>query len=467
VKSGWGYRAGEVTPPLADLIRPTLRRHAMLAGGDRVLVGVSGGADSVALLVALCALAAEWRLDLHVLHVDHQLRADSARDAAFVEALCRRLGVPVTVEPVRIPPGGSLEAAARVARHRALDAAAERLGARRIALGHTADDQAETVLMRLFEGAGVRGLAAIPPVRGRIIRPLIELRRRDVEHALRADGIEWVEDETNHDPKFLRNRIRHELLPFLASAYDGDVVPALVRSAALAREATDALDQLAGRELERLANVEPDGALTLPLAPLRALPSFVAPEVLRQAAARLGGTASLRAWAHRGLARVAAVPAPRRPFRLGGVTVEVGSDRVRLGHRLPAPLITRVFAVPGRVDLPEIGRAVQATLFDAAGYAIPRDAAVVAFDADALPPRLLVRGRRRGDRLTAFGQGERRLKSLFIDAKIPRWERARIPVIEASGEIVWVAGLRRGAIAPVAGRTQRVLQLALVPLAAG
>ena len=456
-----------MTRTLADLIRPTLRRHAMLAGGERVLVGVSGGADSVALLVALRALAPEWRLELHVLHVDHQLRTDSARDAAFVEALGGRLGVPVTVERVRVTPGGSLEAAARLARHTALEATATRLGARRIALGHTADDQAETVFMRLFEGAGVRGLAAIPPVRGRIIRPLIEMRRRDVEHALRSAGVEWIDDPTNRDPKFLRNRIRHELLPLLASAYDGDVVPALVRAAALAREATDALDQLAGRELERLAIVEADGALTLPLAPLRALPSFIAPEVLRQAAVRLGGTASLRAWAHRGLGRVMAMPRPRRPFRLGGVIVEVGGDRVRLGRAVPVPLTPRVLAVPGRIELPEIGRAMRATILDAAGYEVPRDAAVVAFDADALPSMLTVRARRRGDRLTPFGHGERRLKTLLIDAKIPRWERSRIPVIEAAGEIVWIGGLRRGAVAPLTERTRRVLQLALVPLEAG
>jgi tRNA(Ile)-lysidine synthase len=450
-------------PTLADLIRPTLRRHAMLAGGERVLVSVSGGADSVALLVGLLSLAEEWRLDLHVLHVDHQLRTDSARDAAFVGALGRRLGVPVAVERVHVAAGGSIEAAARLARHAALEATAVRLGAQRIALGHTADDQAETVLMRLFEGAGVRGLAAIPPVRGRIIRPLIEVRRREVEQALRGAGVEWIEDPTNQDPKFLRNRIRHEVLPFLAATYDADVVPGLVHAAALAREATDALDQLAGRELERLAVVEADGALTLPLASLRALPSFVAPEVLRQAAARLGGTASLRAWAHRGLARITALPQPRRPFRLGGVTVEVGGDRVRLGCALAAALTTRTLAVPGRVELPEIGRAVRATIVDAAGYDVPRDATVVAFDADALPAALVVRGRRRGDRLTAFPHGERRLKTLLIDAKIPRWERARIPVIEAAGEIVWVAGLRRSAVAPVTARTRSVLQLALVP----
>ncbi len=449
---------------LADLIRPTLRRHAMLAGGERVLIAVSGGADSVALLAALVAIAPSLRLELHVLHVDHQLRPESSRDAGFVMDFAQRLGVPAEVARVRVAPGGSLEASARAARHGALEAAAARVGATHIALGHTADDQAETVLMRLLEGAGVRGLAAIPPVRGRIIRPLIETRRRDVEAALHAGGLDWVEDETNRDLKFLRNRVRHELLPLLASGYDGDVVPALTRTAALAREATQALDQLAAHELGRLATTEADGAITLPLGPLRALPSFVAPEVLRQAAARLGGTAPLRAWAHRGLARVAATPPPRRPFRLGGVIVAVSGERVRLGHTFPSPLAPRAITVPGAVDLPEIGRALHATIVDAAGYHVPRGANPVAFDAELLPAVLVVRPRRRGDRFVCFGQGERRLKTLLIDAKVPRWERVRLPVVEAAGEIIWVAGLRRAAAAPVTAGTRRVLQLALVPI---
>jgi tRNA(Ile)-lysidine synthase len=451
------------TAALAELIRPTLRRHAMLAGGSRVLIGVSGGADSVALLAGLVALTPSLDLELHVLHVDHQLRPDSPRDAEFVEALGRRLGVPVEVTRVRVGPGASVEASARLARHTALEAAATRLGATRIALGHTADDQAETVLMRLLDGAGVRGLAAIPPVRGRIIRPLIETRRYQVEAVLRAAGLDWIEDPTNRDPKFLRNRVRHELLPLLASGFDGDIVPALVRTAALARQATDALDQLAARELGRLVTVEPDGALTLSVGALRTLPSNVAPEILRQAAARLGGTAPLRAWAHRGLARMSAVPRPRRPFRLGGITVEVSGDRVRLGPVSPTPLPPRVLDVPGRLELPEIGRTVEATLVDAAGYHVPRGAEVVAFDADGVPGRLIVRARRRGDRLMSFGHRERRLKTLLIGARVPRWERGRVPVIEADGKILWVAGIRRGAAAPITAETRRVLQLAIVP----
>jgi len=449
---------------LREQIERTIRRHAMLAGGETVLVAVSGGADSVALLHLLSGLAADWRLRLHVLHVDHQLRAESAADADFVRALGARLGIPVDVATVAVDRRGSLEAAARSARYAALEACATRIGAERIALGHTADDQAETVLMRLVQGAGVRGLSGIPPVRGAIIRPLIELRRSALEPELERAGLAWVEDASNRDPKFLRNRIRHELLPLLSDSYNPEIATALVRLSSLARETVGALDRAAEAELDRLA-VWGDRAATLRLEALRALPRPVAAEVLRQAAARLGSRAPLRAWAHRGLKRVFAVPAPRRPFKLGGVTVEVSGALARLATAPPPTLIERAVVVPGRTELPEIGQALEARLVGADAYAIPRESGRVAFDADGLATPLVVRPRRRGDRFVAFGGVERRLKTLLIEAKVPRWERGRVPVVEAGGTIVWIGRLRRGAAARVTARTRRVIELALVPLA--
>ncbi len=447
-----------------DQMERTIRRHAMLAGGETVLVAVSGGADSVALLHLLAGLAPEWRLRLHVLHVDHQLRPDSPGDADFVQALGARFGVPVDIATVTVDSRGSLEAAARAARYAALETSAARLGAHRVALGHTADDQAETVLMRLLEGAGVRGLAGIPPVRGRIIRPLIELHRAALETELRRAALPWVEDPTNRDPKFLRNRIRHELLPLLADSYNPEIASALTRVSALARDTVTALDRAAGIELDRLSTFG-DGAVTLPLGPLRALPRQVAAEVLRQAAERLGSRAPLRAWSHRGLRRTFAVPPPRRPFRLGGVTIEVSGVLARLALAPLAALAERPVSVPGRTELPEIGQALETQLAGAEAYAIPREPGRVAFDADELAGPLVVRAPRRGERFVPFGGVERRLKTLLIDAKVPRWDRCRVPVVEAGGAVIWIGKLRRGAAARVTARTRRVLELALVPLA--
>ena len=204
---------------LVAVARDSIRRSGMLRGGEAVLVAVSGGADSVALLDVLGALAPELRLTLHVVHVHHGLRPEADADAGFVGGLCARLGIPFHLERVAVrrePPWEGLEAEARRARYGAFREVARRVGAQRVATAHTADDQAETVLMRLLEGAGPRGLAGIAPVRGIFIRPLLGARRADIEAHLRARGLAWVEDASNSDPRFLRNRIRHEVLPFLA-----------------------------------------------------------------------------------------------------------------------------------------------------------------------------------------------------------------------------------------------------------
>jgi tRNA(Ile)-lysidine synthase len=301
-------------------------------------------------------------------------------------------------------------------------------------------------------------------VRGRVIRPLLDVRRPALRELLVAAGLPWLEDPTNQDRRFARNRIRHDVLPVLAGAVDTDVVPLLVRTARLAREAVDALEQTASAALARLAMGEAD-ALTLPRSALAALPPTVAAEVLRRAAVRLGGRPLLRAWAHRGLRRVLAEAPPRRPLRLGPVSVEVSGDHVRVGVRPATPLASRALTVPGRVELPEIGQAIEARVRPAEGYALTPAPERVAFDAAVLPRTLTVRPRRRGDRFRAFGGGERRLKALFIDAKVPRWERSRRPLVEALGEIVWVAGLRRGAAAPVTAATREIVELGLVPLA--
>jgi tRNA(Ile)-lysidine synthase len=448
---------------LVDVAAATARRHAMLADGDRVLVAVSGGADSVALLHVLRELTPRLRLSLHVLHVDHGLRPDSPRDAHFVRRLGGRLGVPVDVAAVSVV-GSSGEAAARAARYAALERAADRIGAQRIALGHTAEDQAETVLMRLLTGTGPFGLAAIPAVRGRIVRPLLDARRADVVAALQRAGLDWVEDPTNRDRRFLRNHVRHDLLPRLDAAAGSDLVDRLARVARLARETADVVARLAAVELQRVATVERD-AVVVPRAALAALPERLATEVLRQAVARLGGRTPLRAWGYRGLRRVLRTAPARRPFRVNGVGLEVSGDRIRVGVAPPLPLTARPLAVPGRVELPEIGRCLAARVVPAAGYAVPREAACVALDAAMLPRALVVRARRRGDRFRPFGGGERRLKSFLIDARVPRWDRGRLPVVEADGRILWLAGLRRASAAPVTADTREILELALLPLA--
>ena len=435
----------------------------MLRGGEAVLVAVSGGADSVALLDVLHALAPELRLTLHAIHVHHGLRAQGDADAAFARGLCAERGIPFRLERVAVkqePPWEGLEAEARRARYAAFREGARRIGAARVATAHTADDQAETVLMRLLEGAGPRGLAGIAPVRGLYIRPLLGARRADIEAYLRARGLAWVEDASNRDLRFLRNRIRHEVLPFLAEAVERGIVLHLARSAALVRSLVDESERVAARELPRLGRRGPAGWV-LSVADLARLPGEAAAETVRQAARDLGHSGTMRGHAQKALRGLLMPGAARRALRSGGVTVERSGSWLRVGQgRLPA-LAVYELRVPGELPLPEVNLLLEARCFERVeGYAAPRERDRVAFDADLLPGRLRVRGRRPGDRFAAFGgPAERRLKSFLIDAGVPRWERDRVPLLEAGSDIIWVAGLRRGQAAPVGPGTRRILEV--------
>jgi tRNA(Ile)-lysidine synthase len=452
-------------PALAASVLRTIRHHALLRGGETVLVAVSGGADSVALLDVLRQLAPSLRLSLECVHVHHGLRSEADADARFVQDLCAALAVPCHVERVgvrREPPWEGLEAEARRARYRALTARAAAVSATRIATGHTADDQAETVLMRLLQGAGPRGLAGISPERGPVIRPLLEIRRPEILAHLASRGLSWVEDATNRDARFLRNRMRHTILPALGEAFGPRIVESLGRAAALCRGFVTDLERRAASELARLAKRGPDG-IVLPVGELARLPAELAAEVLLRAAAELGESRPRRAAAHRAIRRLLQPGAPPRPVRAGALSIERSGGWLRVGPTVLPVLLPRQIEVPGSLALPEVGLRLTAhAVARTPEFAPPRELRRVVFDADRLPSMLEVRPRRVGDRFVPFGgPGERRLKSFLIDAGIPRWERPRIPLVEAAGDIIWVAGVRRGQAAAIGPETARILEVTL------
>ncbi len=222
-------------------IRSFSARHGMFSPGMKIVVGVSGGADSVGLLQVLRQLAPEYGLQLHVVHLNHMLRPEAADDAAFVRQLAHRLGLPATIGCARV---GAIarrlrtgtEDAGRLARYWLLETVADRIGAQRIALGHHAGDQVETVLCNIMRGAGPGGLAGIPPRRGRVVRPLLCASKEEIAAYCRAAGLEWRTDASNLSPEFLRNRIRHRLLPLLQKEFNPRLDQAILRLAEIMGE---------------------------------------------------------------------------------------------------------------------------------------------------------------------------------------------------------------------------------------
>jgi len=239
----------------------TVREHGLLPEGSKVLVAVSGGADSVCLLDLLRLVQARLKLRLVAFHLNHGLRDAAARDESFVRALCRDWRVELVVARADVAGYArrhtlGIEEAGRELRYQHMERVARKLGCDVVALGHTANDNLETMLLNLVRGAGPRGLAGIPVRRGRFVRPLIDIERGQIERHLRARGIEWVEDESNADPKYRRNLLRHEVVPVLTRLSEAAVANAR-RAAQLLAEEGGFLDELAEAAAQDIATLTP------------------------------------------------------------------------------------------------------------------------------------------------------------------------------------------------------------------
>jgi tRNA(Ile)-lysidine synthase len=428
-----------VKPSAVDIaVRLALQGGSAPGRGEAVVVALSGGADSVALLDALASAAPVHGLRLVAAHLDHRLRPGSRDDARFCASLCARLGVPLRAGGAPVAAraareGAGLEAAARRARYAFLRAVSRDQGATAIAVAHTLDDQAETVLLRLLRGAGARGLGAMAPRRGDLWRPLLGVTRAEILRHLRARGLDWREDPSNADLTHRRNRVRHELLPYLESRFNPDVRRAIARTAALLRDE----DALLAARARRVPLRREDGAAVLSRAVLRKLPRALARRVVRRGLRAAGG---LQGVGHAHVERVldlALAPASGRRLALPGAR-EAGAefDVLRLGPpaRVPPPF-TRELTVPGRVALPEGGVLVAEAAAGPAG-GDGRSAVV-----RAPRGRLTVRTRRPGDRVRS-GRVKKSLKRFLIERRVPASRRAGLALVAVGHDVLWVPGQR-------------------------
>lgn len=441
---------------LAARVLAGIRRRQLLEPGARVVAAVSGGVDSVALAWILRELSDAGALQFVALaHLDHSLRgAESARDAAFCRDLAAELGVPFEVNAADVARlarqhGQSLEEAGREARYAFFERVRARVEADAVATAHTRDDQAETVLMRLLRGAGTRGLAGIPPRRGAIVRPLIDLRRADLAAWLDAHARRSVEDSTNADQALTRNWIRHALLPQIAGRFGDGVIDVLARGADLARADESVLSEIA-REVAPGIQENAGDAVVLNVTALCVQPLAIRQRVIRDALKRLGGRGPSAAHVAAVL-RMAESGQPAR-LRLGRRQLELsGAGRVlsireaRQAGTHPHGAWAYPLTIPGELDLPEAGGRLKAepTTLSALGglrtlKQLPEGRAVVA----GLEGPLLVRAWRPGDALQVLGlSGRKKVQDLFVDRKVPRERRHAVPVVtHPDGRIVWVAG---------------------------
>jgi tRNA(Ile)-lysidine synthase len=394
------------------------RESGLVQGGEPLLVLLSGGGDSVCLLDVAVRLGAA----ASALHVNYGLRPGAPADEELCRGLCERLGVPLTVEHVTLPGSGNLQAEARESRY----ALAEAVTTGDYAAGHTASDQAETVLYRLAVSPGSRALQGMEWRRGRLVRPLLDVTRDEVRGYLRARRLDWREDPSNADRRFARARVRHDVLGALRTL-SPRAEQTIAETARQLREEAEVLDIATGDALEALG-----GGPAVPLDALGRLPPALRRLVLRRLAETAAGEP--RALSRREAEEICSLGGEgTKTLDLGGglrAVAEYGT--LRLG-RSEAP------AEPGPVELPVPGR-VRFGSWEV--EAVVGGAGEVSVSAVALGGRALVRAWREGDRMRPAGLGgTKTLQDLFTDRKVPRALRAQLPVVEAGGEIVWVAGV--------------------------
>ncbi len=465
---------------MLEEVRQTIATHRMLIPGDGVVVAVSGGVDSMVLLHVLATLRPPLGLRLHAAHLDHGLRGPEAeRDATAVAGWAARLEVPVTIEragPLDLR-RGSVQRAARAARYAFLGRVADQVGAQRIAVGHQRDDLAETLLLNLLRGTGLRGLAGIPPVRGRVIRPLLDTPRELIVAYARAHGVPWVEDPSNRTLAYRRNRVRAELIPALAKEYNPRVLESLARTAAIVRAEDAFLDTLARESLGHLARPGLGGEAALKGKELAGLKPVLRRRVLRAAAEALPGRPVLSA-RHLAALDLWAAAGPRRG-RCGFVRDVMawwdGEDLVLAPKALPPPpdalplplgVPTRAapFALTFLAEAAEVGAGAPLPAAPGPAGQPPGGPAEVWLDAAAAPDPLMVRGWRFGDRFQPLGlAGTKKLQDFFVDAKVPRAARPRIPLVVSGDRILWVVGHRIDERARITAATRCALRLTARP----
>lgn len=426
---------------MVDKVREAIRRHALFVPGTRILVAVSGGADSMALLHAVHRLRGEFAVSLVAAHLDHGIRSDTAEDRAVVRAACEELGIPLVFERVDVPAQArarrlNQEEAARLARRGFLERAAREAGAERIALGHTRSDVAETVLLHLLRGAGPRGLRGILPATPPYVRPLILCSRAETRAFCQAEGIPFGDDPTNDDRRLLRNAIRLEVLPILAR-FNPQAEAALARAGRLCADAEEALAWTANLVLVEVAREQ---GLDLDL--LRDLPPSVQALAVRRAVEATG--AALEE-CHMGQV-LDSLAVGRGEIHLpGGVSVRIGSGFLSFDPTAGSPPpLDRIWELPldGEAAIEELGWALRVSLLPRPERLVPPSPLVAYFDPRRIASPLVVRVPREGDRLRPLGMaGTKRVRDLLMEARVPRWERARWPLLCDGQGIVWVVGV--------------------------
>jgi tRNA(Ile)-lysidine synthase len=477
---------------LIKMIKATIKKHSMLKRGNTVLIGVSGGADSIALLHILLKLSPEFDLRLGIAHLNHGLRvAESERDADFVKSVAENLNLPFYHQKIDVKNFSnhhklSIEEAGRTLRYKFFNITAQKHGFDKIALGHQKEDMAETILINILRGSGPQGISGIPPKRDQVIRPLININRTDIEIFLQSENIAHIKDSSNMDPQFLRNRIRHFLIPLLVSEYNAEIVENLNRTAEILRDEQIWLDSMIEPLLVKTKLSEDNTNFNLSIPELKKMPIAAARRIIRQGVREIKGNLHGVGFKHMD-AVLDLITSDNKNNQFdfpGPVRINRENDKLVIfrrqnnirfkkdglkRHQFQQPLFEYQINGPQTVFIKEIDQLIQLSELSSnevfwlkKSNFYDTDPQEGYIDMTSLCYPLIIRPFRAGDRFKPLGlKGNQKLKKFFINNKVPFSQKKKIPILECSGKIIWVAGYRIDDSVKVKSSTQRVLKAKL------
>lgn len=467
---------------IIDKVRNTINKYSMLSQWNHVLVALSGGPDSACLLTVLNALKSEFNIHLHAAYIDHGLRPlETPREIESCKKLCASLGIPFTTGYIDVKSYAkekklNKQEAARELRYNALNEIAAEKTADRIALGHNANDQAETVLMRLIRGTGSAGLSGMPPIRSQksgiggqkvdLIRPLIEIERHEIEDFLKREGIGFMIDSSNMKHEYSRNKIRHLVIPAIRDI-NTDVIHTLSRTADIFRDEERYFEILATKTLMRLITRKTSNTIELFLSPMETMDTVILRRTLRRAIEETRGIRGI------GFIHIEDIinlvkhgKSGNRLYLPNGRRVIKGYSTLIITSEKPAKLGTCIVDSPGEIALKEPSMVIHSRIIgidEMEDYGDGGKSAAI--DADKVHFPMIIRARLPGDFFYPYGFGKRKkLQDYLVDEKIPRDERDTVPLLTCGNNIVWVMGHRLDDRYKVDKKTKRVLKLEIKPL---
>ncbi len=455
---------------MIDRIQKFVEQQRMIEKGDHVIVGVSGGADSVCLLRVLCELRPAYDLKLTVLHVEHGIRGeDSVKDMMFVKRLCASLEIECHCLQYDIPEmaktqGLSEEEMGRNVRYEAFHTLGQEIGATKIAVAHHGDDVAETMLFFLCRGTGIAGLCPIRPIRGKIIRPLLCVTREEIEAYLAAVGQDYCVDITNFDTDYTRNKLRHKVIPVLKEV-NSQSVQHFGKTAQNIMEAQEVLEKEVGRSYKDTVEVRENGFLIKEN--IEKELSYVKKQVVKQVLSEVAESSKDITTLHiEGVIGLFQLQVGRRidlPYQMFGIRTYEGVQIRKKEENSAAEELWQSVVVPGKTFLPN-GRVIETKICDKTAIKSENLGKTYTkwMDYDIIKNDLCIRQAQPEDYMVIDACGNRKkIKKLFVDEKIPRENRNNQMILASGSQVFWVVGVRMSEDAKVTPSTKRMIEITI------